>query len=186
MDQAGDLSPIVTFAEANRMPYLQACMKEAMRLHPAVGQLLERVVPAEGFEVAPGIHLPPGTTVGMNPWIPGRDKSVYGPDAEQFRPERWLEASEEALKLMDRNFLAVRHSRLVSNRFRELICDKFGAGARTCLGKNISLLEMSKLVPQVIRKYQLELSDPKAEWVLTDHWFVKQSNLFCRLNRRET
>lgn len=64
-------------------------------------------------------------------------------------------------------------------------CDQFGAGARTCLGKNISLLEMSKLVPQVIRKYKLELSDPKAEWVLTDRWFVKQTNLICRLSKRE-
>lgn len=65
------------------------------------------------------------------------------------------------------------------------IFQQFGAGARTCLGKNISLLEMSKLVPQIIRRYHLELSDPKAEWVLTDHWFVKQTNLICRLTRRE-
>lgn len=110
MEDSGDLSPIVTFAEANRMPYLQACMKEAMRLHPAVGMLLERIVPAEGFEIAPGIHLPAGTCIGINPWLPSRDKSVYGPDAEQFRPERWLEANEATLKLMERNFLAVRFS----------------------------------------------------------------------------
>lgn len=107
MDKDGDLSEIVTFAEANRMPYLQACMKEAMRMHPAVGQLLERLVPDEGFEITPGVHLPPGTIVGINPWLPARDKSVYGQDAAAFRPERWLEADAEALKLMERNFLAV-------------------------------------------------------------------------------
>jgi cytochrome P450 len=108
MDRAGELSPIVTFAEATRMPYLQACMKEAMRLHPAVGQLLERVVPAEGFEITPGVFLPPGTIVGINPWLPSRDQSVYGEDAEAFRPGRWIEADEAGLKLMERNFLAVR------------------------------------------------------------------------------
>jgi cytochrome P450 len=44
MDKKGDLSNPITFGEASRMPYLQACMKEAMRIHPAVGQMLERVV----------------------------------------------------------------------------------------------------------------------------------------------
>lgn len=107
MDKAGELSDIVTFSEANRMPYLQACMKEAMRMHPAVGQLLERIVPAEGFEITSDVRLPAGTIVGMNPWIPARDKSVYGEDAAIFRPERWIEADTSSLKLMERNFLAV-------------------------------------------------------------------------------
>lgn len=107
MDGKGEVSEIVTFAEACNMKYLQACMKEAMRLHPAVGQLLERVVPAEGFEIRPGIVLQPGTIVGINPWLPSRDTAVYGEDVEEFRPERWIEADEAQLQLMDRNFLAV-------------------------------------------------------------------------------
>lgn len=88
------------------MPYFQACMREALRMHPAVGQLLERIVPAEGATVS-GHFLPGGTIVGMNPWVAARDNSVYGMDACEFRPERWLEANEATLKLMDRNWLAV-------------------------------------------------------------------------------
>ncbi|KAL2420053.1 Cytochrome P450 monooxygenase cicH [Exophiala dermatitidis] len=168
MDRKDQLSKVVTFAEASRMKYLQACMKEAMRMHPAVGQLLERIVPSEGFEVRPSLVLPAGTIVGINPWLSGRDREVYGKDIDQFRPERWLEADDATLQLMERNFLA------------------FGSGARTCLGKNISLLEMSKLVPQILRNYDVTLSDPSAEWVLADYWFVKQSNVFCRLDRRKT
>lgn len=68
---------------------------------------------------------------------------------------------------MDRNYLA------------------FGAGARTCLGKNISLLEMSKLVPQILRNFTVELADPEKEWELADYWFVKQTGLICRIRRRE-
>ena len=45
---------------------------------------------------------------------------------------------------------------------------------------------MSKLVPQLIRHYDIELADQEAEWLLTDNWFVKQSNVFCRLTRRKT
>ena len=88
------------------MPYLQACMKEAMRMHPAVGMLLERLVPPEGAELG-GLWLPGGTVVGANPWVVARDKAVYGDDVDHFRPERWIEADHDRYKLMDRNFLAV-------------------------------------------------------------------------------
>lgn len=106
MDHNGDLSDPITFAESNKLKYLQACMKEAMRLHPAVGQLLERVVPEGGSTIA-GTWLPAGVIVGVNPWVISRDKTVYGDDFDQYRPERWLEADAASLKLMERNFLAV-------------------------------------------------------------------------------
>lgn len=100
------LSDPVTYGEASRMVYLQACMKEAMRLHPAVGQLLERVAPREGATID-GIWFPGGTIVGVNPWVVSRDKEVYGQDADEYRPDRWLEAAPEQHRLMERNFLAV-------------------------------------------------------------------------------
>lgn len=75
-------------------------------MHPAVGLLLERLVPHGGVNLG-DIWLPEGTIVGMNPWVAARDTAVYGADAYEFRPERWLEADEEHLKLMERSFLAV-------------------------------------------------------------------------------
>lgn len=105
-DGRGELSEYITYYEAQRMPYFQACMREALRMHPAVGQLLERIVPKEGANID-GVFLPEGTIVGINPWVASRDKKVYGSDAEEFRPERWIEADEKELKLMDRNWLAV-------------------------------------------------------------------------------
>lgn len=97
----------VSYAESNQMPYFQAVMKEAMRMHPAVGLLLERVVPGEGMQVA-GQWLPGGTVVGICPWVLHRDQRVFGPDADSFRPERWLEADADALKTMQRSNLTVR------------------------------------------------------------------------------
>lgn len=105
-DAQGELSEYVTYYEAQRMPYFQACMREALRMHPAVGQLLERIVPKNGTTIE-GVFLPEGTIVGINPWVAARDKAVYGADVYMFRPERWLEADEKQLKLMDRNWLAV-------------------------------------------------------------------------------
>jgi cytochrome P450 len=151
-------------------------------MHPAVGQLLERVAPAGGVMIN-GVYLPEGTIVGMNPWVAARDP-VYGQDAETFRPERWIEADERTLKLMDRNWLAVSESGSSVLLLLLTLCAQFGAGARTCLGKNISLMEMSKLVPQLLRRYHVELADPSAEWELFDYWFVKQEGLRCVLTRR--
>ncbi|KAK5946461.1 hypothetical protein PMZ80_000604 [Knufia obscura] len=180
MNRAGKLSKIVTFAESSDMPYLQACLKEAMRMHPAVGLLLERIVP-EGGVTIDGHYIPAGSVVGANPWAVARDRNVYGEDADQFRPERWLDASSRVgmdgaagesartkLKDMERNFLA------------------FGMGSRSCLGKNISLLEMNKLVPQMLRSYEFRLADPNREWDMEDYWFVKQLGLNCRISRRQT
>lgn len=44
----GRISDPVTFTEAQQMPYLQAIIKETLRVHPAVGQPLARVVPPGG------------------------------------------------------------------------------------------------------------------------------------------
>lgn len=104
--QEGKLSDPVTFAEAQELKYFQAVVKEALRMHPAVGLLLERVVPRGGAEVG-GMWLAGGTVVGVSPWVAARDKEVYGEDSGKFRPERWLDANEQELKAMERNFLAV-------------------------------------------------------------------------------
>jgi cytochrome P450 len=53
------------------------------------------------------VWLAGGTVVGINPWVAARDKEVYGEDSGTFRPERWLDADEQELKAMERNFLAV-------------------------------------------------------------------------------
>lgn len=67
---------------------------------------LDRVVPAEGTQIA-GTYIPPGTTVGMSTWCANRSKKVFGEDALEFRPERWLEADEDQLRVMERTFLTV-------------------------------------------------------------------------------
>lgn len=87
LDSEGKLSEMVTSAESSQMKNLQAFMKEAMRLHPAVGMLLERLVPDGGATIA-GKCIPEGTIVGANPWVLARDKKVYGEDADVYRPER--------------------------------------------------------------------------------------------------
>ncbi|KAL4878051.1 cytochrome P450 [Aspergillus karnatakaensis] len=150
-NDAGRLSDPVKESEARQMPYLQAVIKEAMRLHPSVGMLMERHVPKGGSTIC-GKFIPEGYVVGINPWVAGRDKGVYGEDADEFHPERWLDAGEDQLKQMERTSLA------------------FGAGSRICIGKNISMMEMSKVIPQLFREFDITLAAPRKDLEILNYW----------------
>ena len=163
-DAQGKLSKCVTFAESNTLPYLIAVTKEAMRIHPSVQLCMPRLVPAGGATVS-GEYFPPGVTVGCNPFVIHRDYNVFGEDADQFRPERWLD--EKRAKEMEKAIIT------------------FGAGNRTCVGKNISLMEMQKLVPQLLRYFDFQLADPDAEWTTLNRWFNSQRGLNVILTPRK-
>ncbi|KAL1965265.1 hypothetical protein VTN77DRAFT_5867 [Rasamsonia byssochlamydoides] len=158
-------SGLVSWAESQRLPYLDACIKEAFRVHPAAGLPLERVVPAQGMDIA-GHWVPGGTIVGCSAWVIHRREEIFGPDVDLYRPERWLEASEEQLKVMNGTMF------------------QFGAGSRTCIGKNISLMEIYKLVPSFLRRFDVHLANPDEEWKLHNAWFVRQLNFKTKFTAR--
>ncbi len=89
----------VSWTEAQKLPYLDACIQEALRLHPAAGLILERVVPPQGVDIL-GHFIPGGTIVGCNAWVIHRRPEIFGEDVDIFRPERWIEASPAQLKEM--------------------------------------------------------------------------------------
>jgi cytochrome P450 len=164
-DRDGKLSPLISYRESTtHLPYMEAVMKEATRLHPGVGLILEREVPKGGADIA-GHHFRAGTIVGINAWVLGHDADVF-PDPESFIPERWIDNTPDRLKEMEQSWFI------------------FGAGARTCIGKNISLMEMAKLVPQLLREFTFELTYPEKEWTTTNVWFVIQRGLICNLTPR--
>lgn len=118
-DRAGHLStPYIKYNEAMKLPYLVACCKEAMRIHPSVGLSLPRHV-SDGGAVLAGRIFPARTKVGIYPAVIHFDQDVFGADAAVFNPDRWL-GDPEAAARMDRHML------------------HFGGGSRTCLGKNVS------------------------------------------------
>lgn len=103
----GLCSDTVTFKESQEMPYFQAVVKEALRMHSATGLPMWREVPAGGAEIS-GRYFPAGTVVGVNTWVAHYDNNVF-PDAKTFRPERWIEAENdlERLKAMNQMYMPV-------------------------------------------------------------------------------
>ncbi|KAB2580339.1 Cytochrome P450 monooxygenase tropD [Lasiodiplodia theobromae] len=162
------------YEDAVRLEYLDAVVKEALRVHPGVGLLLERVVPDGGLALPDGAaFLPAGTIVGMNAWVVNNDKGVFGPDAESFVPERWLRAEGEAEGAYEERV----------KRMKDVMLS-FGAGRRVCLGRELSLFEIYKVVPTVLGRFDFDLVDPKKEWELTNSWFVRVKGVDVKINPR--
>lgn len=155
----GRLEFPIRYAQASDMPYLQAVISESLRLHPAVGMALPRVVPAGGMTIGKDF-IPAGTIVGANAWVVHRDPEIWGSDAEAFRPERWLKGSKGE---MEKYSLA------------------FGGGARSCIGKNISMMEMSKLIPTLVDQFSMRLTHPEKGLTQECRWFVKQEGLIMNM-----
>lgn len=97
----------------------QAVMKEAMRCHPGVSYPLERIVPEGGTNLC-GTHLEAGTIVGINPAVMHHNQDIFGEDADVFRPNRWIDSSEEKLKLMDRHLMTVCEAALFLKQYWQL------------------------------------------------------------------
>ncbi|KAI0101193.1 cytochrome P450 [Daldinia grandis] len=165
MAAAGNLSQPVSFKEANtHLPYLNAVIKEGMRIHPSAGLIYERYVPSGGDTIC-GKYISGGTIVGISPWVTQYDPAVF-PNPESFIPERWLDSTEEQLKQMEQSFF------------------NFGVGARSCIGRHIAMIEMSKMVPEMLRRFELALTYPDREWKTKNVWLVKQEGLICDVTKR--
>lgn len=128
-------SPVIRDDEAQRMKYLQAVIKEGLRIWPPVTGLLSKRAPVGGDEIEVAgqkVTIPEGTDVGYCAWGIHRNKDIFGEDADVFRPERWLIADEERLAIM--------------NRTVDLV---FGYGKYQCLGRPVALLELNKVYVEV-------------------------------------
>lgn len=133
-----------TYAQTCDLPYLEAVVREGMRLHPVLGGLLERVVPPGGLVLPDGRFLPPGVKVGMNPWVIHRNESVYGQDVDVFRPERWLPSHLESPDAYEARLKRMRSADLT-----------FGAGSRVCTGKDLGWMIILKLVATIFSRYHV-------------------------------
>lgn len=89
------LTAPITYAQCLELPFLQAVIKEAGRLHPSIMYQLPRYAPPEGITID-NHFLPGGTEIGISPLSINRDTAIFGIDADEFRPERWMENSETA------------------------------------------------------------------------------------------
>lgn len=136
---ANSLSEIPSFSEVTKLPYLNAVIKESMRVFPTTTWPIERLVPTGGVTIS-GMYFPEGTSVGCLPSAIHQNVPIYGEDVHVFRPERWLNSDPEQLRQMEAAHMG------------------FSRGRRNCLGQHIAIMQMKKVIPALIMKFDVSSS----------------------------
>ncbi|KAL2166987.1 hypothetical protein VTG60DRAFT_1881 [Thermothelomyces hinnuleus] len=165
IDQAIETARIsspIKDAERRQLPYLQAVIKEGLRIMPPASGAFFKLVPP-GEDTIDGKFIPGGTQVGSNVMALHRSKKIYGPDAEVYRPERWLEAEGEQLARM--------------NSTIDLI---FHYGKFQCPGKGVAWMEFNKIFVELLRRFDISLTNPAHAanirnaglWVIDNFWIT--------------
>ncbi|CAM6108971.1 unnamed protein product [Calypogeia fissa] len=135
-DRVIAFSEQLTYQNLSKMHYLHAAVTEALRLYPAV--------PLETKEAAGDDTFPDGTRIRRGEFVSyssysmGRLKCIWGPDAMEFKPERWL-----------KNGIFQPQSPFKFTSFQ--------AGPRICLGKDSAYLQMKMTTAILLRFFRFEL-----------------------------
>ncbi|KAF2766272.1 putative P450 monooxygenase [Teratosphaeria nubilosa] len=124
-------TPIATYAEAQKLPYLGACIWEAIRMYPPLFGTKAKLAP-RGGDTIKGIYYPEGCELGICDQSLCRNTAIFGRDAELFRPDRWVEADGATRAL-----------------YRNTVDTVFSAGRSKCLGQHIAMTELHKTVVEV-------------------------------------
>jgi len=134
------------FQDIDSLPYLDAYLKETLRLFGAGPGIHPRIVPpGKGFEVQ-GMWIPEGTEIGSQFWSMHRDPSVWE-RAEEFIPERWLPAGMGGFSPEpgSETYNKVKH-----------YYTPFGHGPRMCAGKNLAPMLVKLILTTLIRDFEIK------------------------------
>ncbi|KAL4884314.1 cytochrome P450 [Aspergillus karnatakaensis] len=162
-ERRGELSPLIQYSEVARLPFLQACLKEAYRFHSGVCHSLPRVAPKGGITVA-GRYFPEGVILSVHPWVIHRNPEIFGKDCDTYNPNRWLKGD---VKKMDAYLI------------------HWGAGYNQCPGRNLAQFELSKVLATVLKDYDIERIDPKKEWQFETRFLAVPYGWPCRIQRKQ-
>ena len=133
----------LTEADIPRLTYLKATIFETLRLHSPVTYHTRRarvntVLPRGGGpDGQSSLFVPRGTAVIWSTYALNRQAEIYGPDWEEFRPERWFTGDGPGATFQTKDAFM-----------------PFGSGARNCLGQQFAMLEVSYIIARVLSAFE--------------------------------
>jgi len=149
--------------QVKRLPYLEACINEGLRIHSTSALGLPRVVPEGGLTIL-GQYFPPGTVISVPSYTIHRDPTVWGEDVEAYRPERWFERDQAA---MQKTF------------------NPFSVGPRACVGRNLAFLELQIICASILRRYHFVLENPDLPLRTSEGFLRKPLGCMVGIKRRD-
>ncbi|KAK7429430.1 hypothetical protein QQZ08_004022 [Neonectria magnoliae] len=137
---------IAPYDKVKDLPFLRACIDEALRIIPPTSAGLPRRTPADGAQILDE-WIPGDTSVNMTAYAAHHDAKVF-PNPDVYNPHRWLDVEER--KRMEPFFIP------------------FSTGGRGCLGRNISYLEQIVVLASLVHRYEFALPSPDFELQRTE------------------
>ena len=134
-----DITNPPSLAELQRLPYLSACIEEALRLSYGITQRTPRVSRTQTTHYS-GYVLPPNTEISMSNYSTAHDENVF-PDSRTYNPSRWLDNPKgpDGQKLLSRYMMS------------------FGKGHRICVGMHLAYGEIFMGLAAVVRRFRFKL-----------------------------
>ncbi|KAK5628879.1 hypothetical protein RRF57_004594 [Xylaria bambusicola] len=134
-------SSISTHGEVKNLQFLRLCIDEAMRLHSTSAIGLPRIVTAKSGVFCENEHFPEGTVLSVPSYTLHHTSDIWGPDVEEFRPERWLNATPR----------------------QKMSFNPFSFGPRACVGQNVAHMELALIIGTAFHRYDFRLYQQKLE-----------------------
>ncbi|KAH7311101.1 putative benzoate 4-monooxygenase cytochrome P450 [Rhexocercosporidium sp. MPI-PUGE-AT-0058] len=153
-DETLDARGIPTANATDKLPYLDAVIKETLRLYAPLPASEPRCLPVDCM--IDGYHVPAKTVVSMSPYNLHRNHKVFK-DPLVFNPDRWLRDAKEVAE-MKKWFWA------------------FSSGGRMCIGIHLAMAEMTTLTAAIYRKYRTTV---KAGTEHTSPGITSRFEVFC-------
>lgn len=142
------------------LPYINAVFYEALRLFPPIPFELRQC--QEATTLPDGTFLPPNAILLWCTWAMNRSTLIWGDDADEFKPERWL---------VDGNFVSKPASEF----------PVFNGGPRTCLGKKMAESMAVQAIAALLLKFDFEPVDDRERISKNSLTLPMEGGLPCRV-----
>ncbi|KAJ7596328.1 cytochrome P450 [Mycena floridula] len=156
----GNLTGRLEYEEISALPWLDAVIKETLRLYPPVPfvrrtAVKERTIPFGRAEI---LTIPAGTTLFVGIAGANRLEDIWGEDAASWKPERWLPKARESKDE------AAATSRL-PGIYEGML--SFLGGGRSCIGYRFALIEMKIVLSVLLSRYRFSSAGADIVWNLS-------------------
>jgi len=173
---------ILNFTRLGELPYLNACLNEALRLYPpAIMGLQRRVDKGMGGKMIGPFYVPEETQVSAHLLSTQRDPRYFGPLPDTFWPDRWL--SQDTYVLPSGS--PITKDQLTTNKN---VFHPFSMGPQNCAGKAIALMEMRAVLCAIVRNFDMVPAEgfrlESWEENLIDVYITHSGPLFVSLTAR--
>ncbi|MED6182669.1 hypothetical protein PIB30_030870 [Stylosanthes scabra] len=156
---------VLSIEEVKKLVYLHGALCESLRLFPPIPFESKQAINGDVFPS--GYHVSPNTTILVSLYSMGRFEEIWGKDCLEFKPERWISEKEGIIHVPSYKFIS------------------FNAGPRTCLGKDLSFMQMKMVVAAILCNFCIQVVEGHEAKPSLSIVLLMKDGLKVRITKRE-